>query len=221
MIRRLYFAVALTLATTVAVPAGAGNIALGDEDDFGWALVTGGRHSMSTGRVGWDSVQELRKRYGSDLLVVSDQDETWVITDRKLVDRAQRSARKIKNMEPEIGEMAEAQAKLSLSDADHREEKERLRKKQAALRKKIRAAQDEGEPTEDLERDLFHVNVGLDAIEGMARDHRLSSAEREDLTRRRDRATVKVNAGMRKINDEIRGLLDEAKSRGLARRVND
>jgi hypothetical protein len=191
-------------------------IALGEEEHFGWAILTRDGKSMSTGVLAWETLRKIKKQYGPELLVIADRDERYVITDPGFIRDAQRATRKIQDMKPEIAELAEAQSRLSIGEVSQGE-RERLKVRERALEKAIQDAERDGEATKELEQKLFEVRLGLQINEGMERQSRLTADEKRDLIRRRDRATERVNRGMSRIHAEVRDILEEAKSRNLAR----
>jgi signal recognition particle GTPase len=212
------------LALAILAPSGRAHaefnpIALGDEEHFGWALLTRDGASMSTGILAWETLKKMKSEYGPELLVIADQDERYVITDPGLIREAQRAHRKIRDMEPEIGELAEAQARLSLGQVNHGS-RERLERRLRTIEKAIQNAERDGEATEQLEQELFEVRVGLQVNESMERQNRLTAEQKRDLIRRRDKGSERVSRGMSRINAEVREILARAKSRHLARRVD-
>jgi hypothetical protein len=122
-------------------------------------------------------------------------------------------------MEPEIGDLAGAEAKLALAQVNYGS-RERLERQQRALEKALQEAERDGEATRELEQKLFGAQVALQVNESMERENRLTAEEKRNLIRRRDKASERVSRGMARINAEIREILDRAKSRGLARRVD-
>jgi hypothetical protein len=206
------------LASSGTALAGFGPKGLGN-DAFGWAILTREGETMSTGVLARETLRKIQKQYGPDLLVIADGDERWVITDPGLVRDAVRAARKVRDLEPEIRDLAGAQAKLAMSQANNGS-RERLERRQRALEKALRDSERDGEATEELEQELFGARVALQVNESMARENRLTADEKRDLIRRRDNASERVNRGMARINADFREILDRAKSRGLARRVD-
>ena len=207
------------LASSGTALADFGLNGLGDDENFGWAILTRDGETMSTGVPARETLRKIQKQYGPELLVIADGDERYVITDPGLIREALRASRKIKDMEPEIGELAGAQAKLALAQVNYGS-RERLEHRQRELEKALRDAERDGESTEELEQKLFGAQVALQVNENMARENRLTAEEKRDLIRRRDKASERVSRGMARINAEIREILDRAKSRGLARRVD-
>ena len=207
------------LASSGAALAGFGSTAVTDDDHFGWAILTREGETMSTGVLARETLRKVKQQYGPELLVIADGDERYVITDPGLIREGVRAARKIREMEPEIGDLAGAQAKLALSQVNYGS-RERLERRQRALEKALRDAERDGEATTELEQKLFEARVALQVNEGMERENRLTAEERLDLIRRRDKASERVSRGMARINAEFREILDRAKSRGLARRVD-
>jgi hypothetical protein len=207
------------LASSGAALAGFGPTAVMDDDHFGWAILTREGETMSTGVLARETLRKVKQQYGPELLVIAEGDERYVITDPGLIREGVRAARKIRDMEPEIGDLAGAQAKLALSQVNYGS-RERLERRQRAFEKALRDAERDGEATRELEQKLFEARVELQVNEGMERENRLTVEEWLDLIRRRDKASERVSRGMARINAEFREILGRAKSRGLARRVD-
>jgi hypothetical protein len=206
------------LASSGTALADFGLNGLGDDENFGWAILTRDGETMSTGVPARETLRKIQKQYGPELLVIADGDERYVITDPGLVRDAVRAARKVRDLEPEIGDLAGAQAKLAMSQVNYGS-RERLERRQRALEKALQDAERDGEATEELEQELFGARVALQVNESMARENRLTANEKRDLVRRRDKASERVSRGMARINAEFRDILDRAKSRDLARPI--
>jgi hypothetical protein len=209
----------LTLAILAPSGRALANFALENEEHFGWAILTREGESESMGVLARETLRRIKKQYGPDLLVIADRDERYVITDPGLIREALRASRKIKDMKPEIGNLAAAQATLALGQLNYGS-RERLERRQRAAEKALRDAERDGESTRELEQELFEARVALQVNESMERDNQLTADEKRDLIRQRDEASEQVSRGISKINAEIREILDRAKSRKLARRVD-
>jgi hypothetical protein len=207
------------LSSSSPALAGFGPNNLENDDQFGWAILTRDGETMFTGVLARQTLRKIEKQYGPELLVIVDNDERYVITDPGLIREALRASRKIKDMEPEIGDLAGAEAKLALAQVNYGS-RERLERQQRALEKALQEAERDGEATRELEQKLFGAQVALQVNESMERENRLTAEEKRNLIRRRDKASERVSRGMARINAEIREILDRAKSRGLARRVD-
>jgi len=203
--------VALVLST---IPAGAS----AGSDRFGWTLVSG-KSQSNMGDVSPNRINELRHRYGRRFLAIQDGDEMYVITDKALVRRGEDTTMVIHEYQPDIADMAQAEAQLSLSEQNHEDEKAELRARRKEIRKSIDDNERRGRSTEDLEQELFQADVQLQAIRGIEESSRLTDQEKRKLTRQRDKASVKVKVGTDRINRGMRELLEDAKGAGKAERV--
>jgi len=221
-IRAVMLAAGLVL--TLAAPAAradnfSSGYGFGNDDDFAWTIVSGDNTSMS-GQLDQEKLDDLKDRFGSRFLYIEDKDQGWVITNRGLIDRAQRASQRIGKYGREIGEMARASAKLALDARRPNREIGRLREERRELRREIDRAERNGDSTDELEKELFKVNVAIQANEGMAQSWKLSSEERDDLTRRREAASAKLREAVREIHQEMRDILQDARERHLAERVD-
>lgn len=191
----------------------------GDQEDFGWAIVSGDDVSSS----GWPDrplLDSIKERVGDEFLVVSDHDLRFLITDEKLVERAQDAARDLQKYGREIGVLARAQARLALGDARQDRQIARLERRRARLEQELRDDRDRGdESMEELDQELMQVKVELHALESVQRSLALTSDDRKDLTKRRDEASERLRRAVRQINDAMRDILKEAKERHLAEPV--
>jgi len=222
MRRQLFVALTVSLTlllssfpSTGIVPAC--KAAQGNED-FGWTIISG-KSQANMGQLSPRMIQDLRHRYGDRFLVIRDGEESYVITDEALVRRGEDIASEIRNYQPEIGDMAQAEARLSLSKQNHEEQKDALKERRKKILTAIEVNERNGRPTEDLERELFQATVQLQAIRGLEENSRLSAGEEKKLVRQRERASARVKVGTDRINREMRELLDMAKSRGLAEQL--
>ena len=187
-------------------------------EDFGWTIISG-KSQANMGQLSPRMIQDLRHRYGDRFLVIRDGEESYVITDEALVRRGEDIASEIRNYQPEIGDMAQAEARLSLSKQNHEEQKDALKERRKKILTAIEFNERNGRPTEHLERELFQATVQLQAIRGLEENSRLSAGEEKKLVRQRERASARVKVGTDRINREMRELLDMAKSRGLAEQL--
>ncbi|HKQ18817.1 MAG TPA: hypothetical protein VJW75_03640, partial [Candidatus Eisenbacteria bacterium] len=209
-LRTIIALLALTiLASSSTALAGFGPNNLGDDDQFGWAIQTRDGETSSTGVFARETLRKIKKQYGPELLVIADGDERYVITDPGLVREALRSSRKVKDLQPEIGDLAGAQAKLALSQVNYGS-RERLERRQRELEKAMERAERDGEATEELEHKLFEARIALQVSENMERQYLLTADEKRNLVRQRDKASEQVRRGMSRINAEIREILERA-----------
>ena len=192
--------------------------AYGDDEDFGWAVVSGDQTSMS-GALDHGTLESLKERFGDDFLVVDDGGHRFVITDEKMLDRAQEAARDLQKYGREIGVIARTQARLALGGARPDRRIERLERRRAAVEREMRDEERRGESTDDLEIDLMQLQAQLDALKGIQKGFALTDDQRGDLTRRKEEAEDRLRRCVRKIHDEMKDILKEAKSRHLAEPV--
>ena len=217
MRRQLFVALTVSLTLLLSSLPSTAKAATGNED-FGWTIISG-KSQANMGQLSPRLIQDLRHRYGDRFLVIRDGEESYVITDEALVRRGEDIASEIRNYQPEIGDMAQAEARLSLSKQNHEEQKAALKERRKKILTAIEVNERNGRPTEDLERELFQATVQLQAIRGLEENSRLSAGEEKKLVRQRERASARVKVGTDRINREMRELLDMAKSRGLAERL--
>lgn len=221
-IRTVLLAAGLAL-TLIAPAALAGHhssrFGFGDDDDFSWTIVAGDNTSMS-GQLDPEKLDDLKDRFGSRFLYIRDKDQGWVVTNHEMIERAQRASERIGRYGREIGEMARASAKLALEARRPTRDIARLREERRELRREIERAERNGDATDDLEQELFQVNIAIQANEGIAQNWKLSSEERDDLTRRREAASAKLHEAVREIHQEMRDILQDARERHLAEPVD-
>lgn len=216
---RFAFLSILAAVTLTSAPAWAGPT-IAEDDNFSWAVVTQGGRAITGNVVQGDPISKLKDRYHRDFLYIRDHDERYVITDPELIDEAREAGSHINRYSKEIGELAQAEARLAMSRvADER--RPGLDRRRRALERAIEVRERQGESTDDLEDELFRVRVETKSLESMSRSNQLTSDEREDLVQRRDRASARVKEGERKIQAELRQILADAKERGIAARVDD
>ena len=206
---------ALVLSTTPTSTSAGSRLS---NPEFGWTLISGGSQS-NMGSVKPNMINGLRHRYGRRFLCIRDRDEIWVITDKELVQRGEDTAGIITEYQPAIADMAQAEARLSLSEDRHDDEKAELRERRGELRKEIAANERRGRSTEELEQELFQINTQLQALQGVEESNRLTADEKKQLIRQRDKASVRVKVGYDRINAGMREILDLAKERGKAEPV--
>lgn len=192
--------------------------AYGDDDNFGWAVVSGDQTSMS-GVLDHGTLESLKDRFGDDFLVIDDGGHRFVITDDKLFERAQETARDLQKYGREFGEIARAQVRLSLGGASPDRRIERLERRLAAVEREMRDEERHGGSTDDLEIDVMQLRAQLDALKGLQKSFSLTADERGDLTRRKEEAQDRLRRCVRQIHDDMKDILKEAKARHLAEPV--
>jgi hypothetical protein len=220
--RRLALSIsALTLALAGFSYAHAPNglSAWSDDGVFNWAIISDEGQSMS-GKLDSDLIQDLKARYKEPFLLIRDGDDQYVITDRKLVERGQRAAREIQKYGREIGEIARTQASLALSDVNHGPRGGKLEKRRDALENEIRSGNPSRERLDEIEQELFRISVELQALEGVERGNALTPEKRSELTERREVAKERLDRGIKRINQEMRGILKDAKAHHIADEIH-
>jgi hypothetical protein len=225
MVRRLalVFAAALLSAAVAPPSTSADSYSFGSDQDegggFGWAIISGGSSSMSEMQ-DLDSIDDLKARFGDNFLYVREGHDRYVIKDRKLVSRAQEAAKEIGKFGREIGDLARAQARVAVDESLEARRQAKMMRIQKRLEREIDRRARRGEPTRDLERALDDVTSEIGSFEPPDRGDRLTASDRRDLTRRREEASERLHQGVRQIKREMREILREAKSRGLAERLD-
>lgn len=208
---------AMTLLASLALPslstAGSQTKNFVFDDDFDWAIFSKHEHVQLLNGYRW--VQELKKQYGEEFLYVRDLEEKFVITDKGLIERAERSSAKIADYSTDIGEVAGARARLSL--AQMRNDEGDLKEQQRRLEDAIEEREQKGKSTRGLRAELFRVKAKRQSLD---RSSRITPEERKGLEKRVDKASARLKRGMQKIEDEIREILEDAKERNLAHPVN-
>src|SRR5262245_8719803 len=225
-LKRFTLAVSVLSALAMASPSlahtGTGyGYGFDDDDDFGWAFISDHGRSISGNMGSHESERlgELQNRYDK-FLYIRDKDEHYVITDDELMERGRRTIMQIQNYSKEIGEIAGAEAKFAMEKVGHEKQREQLVRKRKELEKEIDRLEARGEDTSDLERELFSVDVNIQVVTSMKQSSQLSDEERRELTERRDRASARLKKGWSKIKAEMREILDDAKERHLAKRID-
>jgi hypothetical protein len=221
MLRRRLVPLTAVLAlalSTISAGIATGTKAQLSNPEFGWTLISGGSQS-NMGKVNPYMINDLRHRYGRRFLCIREGDEVWVITDEALVRSGEETASIITEYQPAIADMAQAEARLSLSEQTHEDEKAELRERRREIQKAIDTSGRRGHSTEELEQELFQVNTQYKAIQGVEESARLTAADKKRLIRQRDKASIRVRVGYDRINGGMRELLSVAKERGRAELV--
>ena len=188
------------------------------DGDFGWAVIMDG-HNTSSDVGDWDIINELKDRYDGDFLYIRDGKDQYLIRDQRLVERAQATSNEVSKYGNEIGKLARAQAKLALSHIGAGGQRRALESAQRDLEREIRRSERDGESTQGLKRALRHIRDELDSLPDD--DHEtLSATEREDLRRQSDDAQKHLQDAVRKMRQDMRDILREAKERGKAEKLD-
>jgi hypothetical protein len=191
----------------------------GSDDDLGWILIDGERQSMSDMR-DIDDVDDLKARYGDEVLCIREGDERYVITKPVYMERARKAARRVSENK-EIVKLARTEAKLAMSRAMGPKSRAKLVRMEAQLQGRIARNEAQEDFTKDLERELERVRRELDALDSNSRtdDETLTGAEERDLERRREGARARLQVAVQGLRDEIREILREARAKGDAERL--
>jgi hypothetical protein len=88
----------------------------GEEDTFGWAIISGGNSSMSDMR-DLDSLDDLKDRFGDEFLYIRDGKDRYVVSDPDMVERALEASKQIRKYGKEMGKLARAQARLAVDES--------------------------------------------------------------------------------------------------------
>ena len=188
-----------------------------DPDRLGWAIVSGENTSMSDMK-DMGSMDKLKSEFGDEFLFLRLGEDRYVIRDRALMNRAKDAARPLQDAGREVGEAARAQAEEALGGTHGALEQARLARRIAKVSKRIALREDEGESTEDLERELDGLQQQLDNLTDDSRDER--TTDRESRDRRTRDASERLQKAVKHLNQEMRDILREAKSRHLAEPVD-
>lgn len=189
-----------------------------EDEDFAWAVVSDG-HTNSTNLDDWDLINELKDRYDGDFLYVRDGKEQFVIRDPMLVERAKTASSEVSKYGKEIGKLASAQAKLALSHVGMTGQHRSLERAERELEREIERSERDGESTQGLKRALRHIREEMESLPDD--DHEtLSASERDDLRRQSDQARKHLHDAVRKMRQDIRDILREAKERGKAEKLD-
>jgi hypothetical protein len=189
-----------------------------EDEDFRWAVVSDGNTS-STNMSDWDLLEELKDRYDGDFLYVRDGKEQFVIRDPKLVERAKTASSEVSKYGKEIGKLASAQVKLALNRVGMTGQRRSLERAERELEREIERSERDGESTQGLKRALRHIREEMESLPDD--DHEtLNVSERDDLRRQSDEARKHLHDAVRKMRQDIRDILREAKERGKAEKLD-
>jgi hypothetical protein len=183
---------------------------------LGWAIHRDGQWHVS--EISDIDRADLSSKYGDDFLYIRDDEERFIITDPKLIDRATDATRRIQDHAKEISALANAEAELAMSRVHGTWERQRLQKLEAKLEDRIERGQSRGEDTRQMKQDLKQVRGDLDRLEKDGGE-KLTETQRRDLRARRDEASEDLSEAIDGIRAEIRDILREAKDKDLARRI--
>jgi predicted nuclease with TOPRIM domain len=185
---------------------------------FAWAVVSAGGESH------WeiqdsDRIDELKARITGDFLYARDETGRYLITDPELVEEAREALREMEKHHDTIRALAEAESRLGMARFDHGDHVERLRKRLKAVDEEIEQRERAGASTRDLERRKLELTAERDAILGIMERSRLGKEEEQALVRQRDAASKRLREVERTIENKVRAIVESAKKRGLAERL--
>ena len=219
----MLLSLAIAVLTLAALPA---NVAAdrysygfdNDRDYLGWAIVSHDNTSMS-GLDDLDSVERLKSDFGDEFLYIRLGEDRYVIRDRSLIARAQDAAKPMQEAGKEVGKIARARAEQALGDSQVSRRQAKLMRRQGRLSGQIARRASRGESTDDLERELEQVTHELDGLTADDGGERDARREEKDLSARQHAATERIQRAARRLKQEMRDSLREAKSRHAAERV--
>ena len=215
----------LAVLGLAALPAGAlaGKYAYGfddkERDRLGWALVSGDNTSMSD-MSDLDSMDKLKSEFGDEFLYIRLGGDRYVIRDRSLMTRAHDALRPMQEAGREIGVIARAHAEQAMEGSQDARERAKLARRIAKLSGKIAQRVSRGETTEDLEREQERIQRQLEDLRDDSRDELASRHEEQEQDARDRAASERMGKAARRLNQEMRDILRDAKSRHLTKRVD-
>jgi hypothetical protein len=215
----------LAVLSVAALPAGAlaGKYAYGFDDNerdrLGWAIVSGDNTSMSD-MSDLDSMGKLKSEFGREFLYIRLGSDRYVVRDRSLMERAKEAMRPMQEAGREIGRVARAHAERALEGSQDARERAKLARRIAKLSAKIAQREARGESAEDLERDRERIQDQLDDRADDSSEERASRREEREQDARDRVASERMEKAARRLNQEMRDILRDAKARHLAERVD-
>ncbi len=220
----LAFVASAALGAAAPKAATAGSYSYGfdnDQDNLGWAIVSGGDNITMSDAQDARSIEKLKAEFGPEFLYIRSGGDRYVVRDRALMKRAKDAARPMEEAGREIGEAVSAQVEQALGGSRDARDQARLARRIASLSRRIARLERRGESTEDLEKELDRLQRQLDDLADDSRDEHASSREERARSDRTEEASARLNKAVRHLRQEIRDILREAKSRHLAERVDD
>jgi hypothetical protein len=142
-----------------------------------------------------------------------------VIRDRRLMRRAEDSLKPIEEAGHEIGKAVGAKVSYSMRRSEGSREQARVARRIGRIARRIARLSEDGEDTRDLEIEKRQLQRQLDS---MREDRSASHDEEEreaDLDAATERASRHMREATRRVDQQLRDILREAKSRHVAERV--
>ena len=209
------------LSTALTRPATAGyGFGFGNDDSsrLRWALIDGDRNN-STNLSDPDDLEELKSTYGSRFLYIRDGDDRYVIKDRRMMDRARESMKPVQEAGREIGKAVGEKVSYSMRRSGTARERARLERRLSRIESRIARLSGRGEDTDDLENERQELQQELRAMKNNRRVEHDAEERQADLDAATERASRHMREATRKMDQTMRDILKESKSRHLAEPV--
>lgn len=230
MSRRLWSFLAAAIVVVAAPPP----YAMGDEhsngraygydsgddegDNLGWIIVSGEITSISD-MGDLESLEGFRHRFGSSFLYLRDGDDHYVIKDEEMIDRAQHAARSIKLYGKEMGMLARFKIQGTLVSRKSARKIAAMQQRPTPHREAGRRSPSE-ESNERLEHEVAELIEDMDALRADPHQGDVTDAKSRDLERRSEALSKRLGKAVHEGRKEMRDVLQDAKARHLAKRVN-
>ena len=192
-----------------------------NHDNLGWAIISDDNSSMSDMDV-MDSLDRLKDEFGDEFIYIRLGESRYVIRDRALMRRAKDAARPLQKAGREVGEAARAEVAVALGGVNGAtREQAKLAARIAKLSARIARLEARGESTEDLEREQEQLAERLEELsEDSEREQRAAHRHARSHSAKSKVASERLEKAVRHLNEEMRDILRDAKSRRLAKRVD-
>jgi hypothetical protein len=205
---------ALTRSATAGYSYGFDN---DDSSRLRWALIDGDRNSTSLSDP--DDLDELKSRYGKSFLYIHDGEERYVIKDRGMMVRARDAMKPVQEAGKEIGKAVGEKVSYSMRRSESSRERARLARRLSRIESRISRLSDRGEDTDELENERQEIQQELDAMKNSRRVEHDAEERQADLDAATERASRHMREATRKMDQTMRDILKESKSRHLAEPV--
>lgn len=180
---------------------------------WGWVIVSGGNTSASDMR-DLESIDDLQRRFGQDFLLFRDGHDRYVIRDPELIARALRATHALKVYGKEIRLLARFQTEGARATAKNARKVAAARQRE---REDARARPDDDDAHARLEREIDDLNREIDALRT---DPAADSRASQDLERRSEALSKRLDRAVEEAQKEMRDILRDAKAHHLAQQVN-